>query len=110
MCNEAVAENGGTLKSVPDCHKNHQICDKVVDNYLHALEFVPDCYITSKMCDKAVNTHPFTIEYVSVQFKAQEMYDKAVIIRCVFVFDSIPDWYKTKLKKCVTELFLYILL
>ena len=72
-----------------------QLCEKVVDNYLHALEFVPDCYITQKMCDKAVITYPSTIEYVPYRFKSQEICDKAVK-RCFFAFDSIPDWYKTQ--------------
>ena len=28
MCDKAILENGGTLKSVPDCYKNQQLCDK----------------------------------------------------------------------------------
>ena len=52
MCDKSVLENGGTLKSVPDCYKNKKMCDKAVDNYPHALEFVPDCYMTQEMCDK----------------------------------------------------------
>ena len=36
-------ENGGTLKSVPDCCKNQEIRNKGVDNYPYALEFVPEC-------------------------------------------------------------------
>ena len=39
MCDKAVLENGGRLKSVPDCCKNH----KAVDNYRYALEFVSEC-------------------------------------------------------------------
>ena len=61
MYDKAVLENGGTLKSVPDCYKKQQMCDKAVDNYLHALEFVADCYITRKLYDGVVNTHPSTI-------------------------------------------------
>ena len=37
MCNKAVPENCGKLKSVPECCKNQQMCDKAIDNYLHAL-------------------------------------------------------------------------
>ena len=44
MCDKAVLENGGTLKSVPDRCQTQQMCDKAVDNYPHALEFVPECY------------------------------------------------------------------
>ena len=55
-----ILENGGTLKSVLDCYKNHNMCNKAVDNYPHALEFVPECYKTQKVCDKAVDTYPAT--------------------------------------------------
>ena len=41
MCDKVIFENGGTLKSVPDCYKNQEMCNKAVDNYRHALEFVP---------------------------------------------------------------------
>ena len=46
MCDKAILENGGTLKSAPDSYRNHDICNKAVDNYPHALEFVPECYKT----------------------------------------------------------------
>ena len=49
MCDKAILENGGKLKSVPDCYKNYQeLCSKAVDNYPYALEFVPACYKTQK--------------------------------------------------------------
>ena len=32
MCDKVISENGGTLKSVPDCYKNHEMFNKVVDN------------------------------------------------------------------------------
>ena len=35
MCDKAILENGGTLKSVFDCCKNQEMCNKAVDNYLH---------------------------------------------------------------------------
>ena len=41
MCDKAVLENGRQLKSVPDCYKNQEMCNKAVDNYPHILEFVP---------------------------------------------------------------------
>ena len=44
MCNKAILGNRGTLKSIADCYKNHEICNKVIDNYCHALEFVPESY------------------------------------------------------------------
>ena len=53
MRNKAIPENGGTLKSFPDCYRNQEMCNKAVDNYPHVVELVPECYETHKMCDKA---------------------------------------------------------
>ena len=36
MCDKAVLENGGTLKSVPECKKKSTIACEAVDNYPHA--------------------------------------------------------------------------
>ena len=52
MCDNAILENGGTLKLVPDCYKNQEMCTKTVENYPHVLEFFSECYKTQKMCDK----------------------------------------------------------
>ena len=46
MCDKAVLENGGTLKSVLDCNKNQEMYSKAVDNYPYALDFAPECYKT----------------------------------------------------------------
>ena len=43
MCDKAILENSGILKSVRDCYKNQKMCDKAVDNYPQALYFVPEC-------------------------------------------------------------------
>ena len=67
-----MLENGGTLKPVPGCYKNQQICNKVVDNYPYALEFVTECYKTQKMCDKVVDTHSPTIKLVPAFNKIQK--------------------------------------
>ena len=48
MCVKSNLENGGTLKSVPDCYKSQEMCNKAVDNYPHALELVPKSYKTQK--------------------------------------------------------------
>ena len=48
MCDKAILETDGTLKSVPGCYKNQQLCDKAVDSYPDVLEFVPECCKTSK--------------------------------------------------------------
>ena len=48
MCDKAILENGRTLKSVPECYKNQEICNKAIDNYPHALEFVPENFMTQK--------------------------------------------------------------
>ena len=69
------------------------MCNKAVKNYPHALEFVLECYKTQNMCDKAINTYPSTIEI------APECY-KTMILFLINI----------KLKKCVTQLFLMILL
>ena len=89
MCEKAILENGGTLKSVPECYKNQDLCNKGIDNYSHALELVPECYKT-----QAVDTHLTTIKYFPECYRTQEMCNKAVH-RC-FLFDSIPDPYKTQ--------------
>ena len=44
MCDKAIMENGGALKSVSDCCKNQEICIRTFVNYHHALELVPECY------------------------------------------------------------------
>ena len=49
MCDKAILENGGTLKSIPYCYKNQEMCNKAVENYPHALEFSPECYM-SQIC------------------------------------------------------------
>ena len=48
MCDKATLENGGTLKSVPECCKNQEVCNKAVDNYPHALESILECCKTQK--------------------------------------------------------------
>ena len=44
MCDKAILENSETLKSVPNCYKDQQLCGKAVDNYPHALELGPKLY------------------------------------------------------------------
>ena len=63
------------------------------------MEFVPEPCKIQKMCDKFVSTYPLTITFVTECIVTEEMCDK------VFVFDFIPDQYKTQ---CVTELFVKI--
>ena len=48
MCDKAILENGGTLKFVPDCYKNQEMCDKAVENYPSALEVFSEYYKTQK--------------------------------------------------------------
>ena len=82
------------------------MCDKAVDNYLHALEFFPECYKTQKAYDKVVDTYPFTIKFVPKCLMTQEMCDKAVNRFYLYLILFLID---IKIKKCVTELFLKIL-
>ena len=103
MCHKAILENGGTLKSVPDCYNNQEIFKNAVDNYPHVLEFVPECYKTQKMCDKAVDTYPSTIKFVPECHETQEMCNKAVNRCFLYLILFLID---KKLKICVTELIL----
>ena len=41
-------ENGGTLKPVPNYCKHQEMCNTVVDNYLHVFELTPECCKTQK--------------------------------------------------------------
>ena len=95
MCDKTIPEIGGTLRYVPDCYKDQEMCNEAVANYPHALEFAFECYKTQKMCDKAVDTYLSTIKFVPECYKPQEMCHRAVH-RCFFVFHSIPDKYKTQ--------------
>ena len=106
MCDKAILENGGTLNSVPDCYKNQEISNKAVNDYPHALEFVSEYYKSQNMCNQAVDTYHYTIKFVSKCHKTQEMCIKAVNRCCLYLILFLIG---TKLKKCVTELFLKIL-
>ena len=107
MRDKIILENGGTLKYVPDCCKNQEMCNKAVANYPHALECVPECYKTQNKCDKAVDNYPFTIRFVPECYKTREMCDKAVND---FFLYFILFLIGIKLKKCVTDLLLKVLL
>ena len=50
------------LMFIPDCHKNHKMCDNAVDYCSHALEFVPNYHKTQKMYDKTVGTCSFVFD------------------------------------------------
>ena len=79
--------------------------DKAVDNYAHALEFAPDCYKTQEM---KIKPSILMLQYnMFLNSKTQEMCDKGVNT-CFIVFQSVL--IQIRLKKCVTELFLKILL
>ena len=105
MCDKAILENVET-KSVPDCYKNQEMCNKAVDNCPHALDYVPECYKTQKVFDEAVRTYPSTIKFVPEFIMTQEICDKGVY-RCFLYL--ILFLINIRLKKCVTELFLKIL-
>ena len=40
MWDKVILQNGGTLKSVPDCYKNKKTGNKAVNIYANALECV----------------------------------------------------------------------
>ena len=106
MSVKAILKNGGTLKSLSDCDKNQEMCNKVVDNYPHALKFAPKCFMTQKMCDKAVGTYPSAMKFVPRCFITQEICDK-LVNRCFLYL--ILFLIGIKPKKFVTEMFLKIL-
>ena len=37
ICDKATLENGAAWKFVPECYKNQETCNKVVDNYPHLM-------------------------------------------------------------------------
>ena len=106
MCDKAILENGGTLKCVPDCYKNQELCKKTFDSYPPALGFSSKCYKTKIMCDNAVNTYLSTTKFVRECFMTQKMCNKAVNS---YFFYLVLFLINIKLKKCVLELFLMIL-
>ena len=103
MCAKVILENGGTLKSVPDCYKNQETCNKAVSNYPHPLEFVPECFMIHKMCDKAVSTYPSTIKFVPECFMTQDLYNSKSSLWDYDIFLYFTLFLVgIKLKKCVT--------
>ena len=87
MCDKAILENCGTLKSLTHCYKNQKICNKAVDIYVHA--YIRNCYKTQKMCNKSVNTSPSAIEFVPECYKTQKMCIKAVLLFLIpFMIDA----------------------
>ena len=46
------------------------------------------------MRNKVFNTYLSTIQFVPEYYKSQEMCNK-VVVSSLFIFDSIPDKYKT---------------
>ena len=69
------------------------MCDKAVDNYLHAIKPVPDCHV-AQTSDKAVNTYHSAMQFVPYCYKTQETCDRAVH-KCFVAFTYIPDRYET---------------
>ena len=104
---KTILKNAGTLKSVSDCYKNQEMCNKAVGNYPHAVEYVPECFMTQKTCDKVVNTYSFTIQFVPECYKTQKICDKAFSKSFLAFYVFFIDM---KLEKCVRELFLMILI
>ena len=104
MCDKAFLENNKTLKSVPDCCKSQEICNKTADYYSHALEFVPECFMTQRMCDTAVNTYPSTIKFLPECFMSSECVIKQLmdVFFCLFfilflINIKLKNQYKLKI-------------
>ena len=51
------------------------MCNRAVDNYAHALENSNECRKTQEMCHEAVDTCPFVFDSIPDQYKTQEMRD-----------------------------------
>ena len=51
------------------------MCNRAVDNYDHALENSNECRKTQEMCHEAVDTCPFVFDSIPDQYKTQEMRD-----------------------------------
>ena len=115
MYDKAILENGGPLKSVRDCYKNQQMCNKAVDNYPHALEFIPECFMIQrklsilillqynlflnaiglKKCVMKLLINLFMFFYIPDRYKTQEMCDR-IISDDPFSIRYVPDQYKTQ--------------
>ena len=91
MCDKVILENGGMLKFIPDGYKNQTMCyNLLLIGLMHSnLSSVATC-----------PTYPIK-RYLSFcnTISSWDMCDKAVDT-CLFVFDSVPDRYKTQ-KMCV---------
>ena len=104
MCDKAILENGGTLKSVSDCQKNQKMCNKVVDNYSHALEFLLQCYKTKKCVIKLLIL--ILLQQNLFLNASDSRLKKCVIKQLIGVFlYLILFLIVIKLKKCVTEFY-----
>ena len=88
MCDKATLENVGTLKPLPYCYKNQEICNKAVENYPHALEVFPGCFKTQKMCDKALKTYLSTIKFFPECVMTQDWYETQEMCDRVFSKDT----------------------
>ena len=66
------------------------MCNKAVDNYPHALEFVSECYKSQCVIKLLI--------FIFLQYNLflNTIILKKCVHRCFFVFDSIPDQYKTQ--------------
>ena len=79
------------------------MCNKAVNNYLHALEFVPECYKAQTTCEKAADIYLSTIKFVPKPFMTQEICNKVVNTYFLYLILLLIG---IKLKKCVAELFM----
>ena len=70
------------------------MCNKAVDNYPHPLAFVPECLMTQDICDKAVNRF-FLFDSIPDLYKTQEMCCR-VVSKNPFLIGCCPDKYLTK--------------
>ena len=43
MCDKVIIKNAGMLMFISDFYKDHNMCNKVVNNYSHTLKFTSQC-------------------------------------------------------------------
>ena len=60
------------------------MCDKAVDNYSSAIKFVPECY-KIKESHKAVHRCFFVFDFIPDEYKTQEIFNLAVSVYSSFI-------------------------
>ena len=76
--------------------QNQEMCDKAVENYSHALEFVPECDKTKKCVIKLLILILLQYNLFSNAIRLKKCVIEQFMDAFLYLFDSIPDKYKTQ--------------